>query len=101
MPIRMPEAAVACGAAILLGCNDGQVLCAPSRGIAVAVDVRDSTSSQSLVGNARGVALVGSLSDSLRRDVVSDFPDTVLVGGAWRRGIRGASGSAGLRALEC
>jgi hypothetical protein len=68
-------------AALLLGCGDGDVLCAPSRGIAVAVDVRDATSEQSLVTEALGVAAVGSLSDSLRIDLVSEFPDSVLVGG--------------------
>ena len=67
----------------LLGCGEGDILCAPSPNRAVAVDVRDSVTNSLLSSTARGAVFVGAvLDDSLRPDRVPSLSsDTLLIGG--------------------
>ena len=71
----------------LLGaaCSDDDVLCAPLRPEAVAVDVRDAGTGLSVAGQARGAAQVGSRIDSLVLERIAEAPDSVLLGGCERR----------------
>jgi hypothetical protein len=68
-------------AAILAGCESEDILCPPLPDWAVAVDVRDSVTDARLLAGARGAVHASTRVDSLRRDRISLFPDSVLVGG--------------------
>jgi hypothetical protein len=63
------------------GCADDEVLCAPLRAQAAAVDVREAGTNLSLAAGARGAAQTGTRIDSLALDRIAESPDPVLLGG--------------------
>jgi len=77
MRLRPATAVIAAAA-----CAEDEVLCSPLRPEAVAVDVREAGTNLALAHGAHGAAQIGKQTDSLVLDRISEFPDSVLVGGS-------------------
>ena len=79
---RYSPSGLVCTLLLAAACGDDEVLCSPLRPEAVAVDVREAGTNLPLARGTRGAAQIGEQIDSLVLDRISEFPDSVLVGGS-------------------